>query len=639
MESFVSKYPQQYRYAKMYLEELEEYGVDFSKDDYIYNPKVDEYRTEQYVSAGMAHLSAVYLIEEAFVGQERLEKLYGPYDFSVTRDLTEEEMKQPAWHGFIADAVCQRGGTMVTKDIYQYYKRKTSTDGNKTSGKPGLIERLKSLGFDVDAFPDDSNKIRLLYRLFFFEYDNDLKLVPFLGNPTLENVDNSFGGGSTRNGILLRKLKMPIYPKLERDFVQQVADGLISIMAHWQEQIKKIRVYVDMANIDNRMEDLDRIDSWLKGYMENIDFDKNGEYKDNILETFFLKLCQHEYLGNEYDIISVRNRRNGTIALPKYRPDECIRMAYRVIPKDMGHIKSYIIDNIDEIACFVYDREDVCENEKKEIISKIDNLKAFISILNENTQVRGSNYIKEYMIVAALAEIINPCDEKIENKFYRYTSSDQKKYSAELKNKRRHIVDSTYGDAFTKSQIAWVDKVCERFDSCLGRRKESEYQINIENNLDRLLIKILSANNLYDMMYIHNHFKIMTDTFFFPEKIISNGWKEFTDAIKIYYPEYEVTGEPYDIYQLIGICMDSGIMDQIVPEVVNLISNAKTTGRIQERVNEIELSDNYIDESNTYATVFRADPYRSELSLKMFDYCFDDTEMHILSSNGINHFE
>lgn len=30
------------------------------------------------------------------------------------------------------------------------------------------------------------------------------------------------------------------------------------------------------------------------------------------------------------------------------------------------------------------------------------------------------------MIVAALAEIINPVDEKIENKFYRYKSADQK---------------------------------------------------------------------------------------------------------------------------------------------------------------------------------------------------------------------
>lgn len=498
---------------------------------------------------------------------------------------------------------------------------------------------MKLLGFDVDAFPDDSNKIRLLYHLFFFEHDNNLKLVSFLGNPTLENADNSFGGGVTRNGMLLRKLKMPIYPRLKKDYVQWVTAGLILITAHWQEQIKKIRIYVDMANIDNRIEDLERIDAWLEGYMENIDFDKNGEYKDNILETFFLKLCQHEYLGNEYDIISIRNKRNGTIALPKYRPDECIKMAYRAIPKDLGYIKSYIIDNIDEIACFVYDRENVCEHEKKEIIKKIDSLEAFITIINEHTQISESNYIQEYMIIAALAEIINPCDEKIENKFYRYASSDQKKYSAELRNKRKHIVDNSYEDAFAKSQIAWVDKVCERFDSCLGRRMESEYQINIENNLDRLLIKILSTNNLYDMMYIHNHFKTITDTFFHSEKIISSEWKKFTDAIKTYYPEYEITGDLYDIYQLIGICVHSSTMVQIVPKVVNIISTAKTTGRIQEQINVVELSDNYINESNTYAMLFRADPYKLELSLKMFAHCMDNTQMYILSSNGINQFD
>lgn len=638
MESFVPKYTQYYISAKMYLDKLEKYGVDFSKDDYICNPKVDEYRTEQYVSAGMVHLSAVYLIENVFVGQERLEKLYGPYHFSVKRDLLDKEMKQPIWHGFIADNVCQRGGTMVTKDIYQYYKRKTSTNESKTSGKPGLIERLKSLGFDVDSFPDDSNKIRLLYHLFFFEYDNNLKLVSFLGNPTLENADNSFGGSATRNGILLRKLKMPIYPRLEREFVQQVTSGLTSIMNYWEEQIKKIRMYVDVANIDNHIEDLDRIDSWLDEYIENIDFDKNGDNENNILESFFLKLCQHEYLGNEYDIINVRNNRNGNIPLPKYRPDECIKMAYRAIPKEQADIESYIIQNIDELACFVYDREDVYDYEKKEIIRKIDSLMAFISIINENTHARQSEYIQEYMIVAALAEILNPCNEKIENKFYRHTSSDQKKYSAELINKKKHIVDSAYKDAFTKSQIAWADKVCERFDSCLGRRKESEYQINIENNLDRLLIKILSTNNLYDMMYIHNHFKSITDIFFYPEKGISKEWKKFVDAIQKYYPEYEVTGEPYDVYQLVGICMNTGVINQIVPDVVNLIRNAKTMGQIQEQMNQIELFDNYIGESNIYAVVFRADPYGLELYLEIFGHCFDDNEMHILESNGINGF-
>ena len=314
-------------------------------------------------------------------------------------------------------------------------------------------------------------------------------------------------------------------------------------------------------------------------------------------------------------------------------------MAYRAIPKDMGYIKSYIINNIDKIACFVYDREDVYENEKKEIIRKMDSLMAFVSILNEYTQLRESQYIQEYMIIAALAEIINPCDEKIENKFYRYASSDQKKYSAELKNKKKHIVDSTHEDAFTKSQIAWVDKVCERFDSCLGRGEESEYQVNIENNLDRLLIKILSTNNLYDMMYIHNHFKTITDIFFYPEKNISKGWNEFTDAVQKYYPEYEVTGEPYDVHQLIGSCMNSGVIDQIILDVVDLIRKAKTMGQIQEQMKKVELSDNYIGEPNIYATVFRADPHRLELSLKMFCHCFDGSGMYILSSNGINEFE
>lgn len=41
----------------------------------------------------------------------------------------------------------------------------------------------------------------------------------------------------------------------------------------------------------------------------------------------------------------------------------------------------------------------------------------------------------------------------------------------------------------------------------MGRGEETELQSRIENNIDRLIIKLLSTNNLDDMMYLHNHFK------------------------------------------------------------------------------------------------------------------------------------
>ena len=53
-------------------------------------------------------------------------------------------------------------GTEIKKDIEQYFRRKMSVNKEgKISGKSGLIERMQSLGFDFDAFEDDSKKIRL----------------------------------------------------------------------------------------------------------------------------------------------------------------------------------------------------------------------------------------------------------------------------------------------------------------------------------------------------------------------------------------------------------------------------------------------------------------------------------------------
>ena len=56
-----------------------------------------------------------------------------------------------------------------------------------------------------------------------------------------------------------------------------------------------------------------------------------------------------------------------------------------------------------------------------------------------------------------------------------------------MKNKKRHIEDANLLDAFDKSQLAWIDRVNDRFDICLGRGEETELQSRIENNIDRLI--------------------------------------------------------------------------------------------------------------------------------------------------------
>ena len=638
MEKFEPKCTQKYFRASMYKKELEKCGVNFEDDNYIYHPKVEEYRTERYVTNNMVHVSAIKLIEDVFIGQERLEKLYGPYNFAITRELTERELKQCIWQNAIVE---RSTGTEIKKDIEQYFRRKMSVNKEgKISGKSGLIERMQSLGFDFDAFEDDSKKIRLFHLLFYFEHDNNVKLISFLGNPTLENADHSFGGGVTRNGILLRKLKMPIYPIVDETYVKNVAEGLSLVMTHWQEQIKKIRFYVDDSSFINQVSNLDRIADWLDGYLENIDFNKNGIYCDGVLETFFLKLSQHEYLGNEADLIKIRSKRtHKNIHFPKYRPSECVKMAYKAVPKDIKQLKEYITDNIDRLACFVYDKEEVTDKEREVLLKKTAELDAYIKMINAMTQSKKSEYIQEYMIVAALAEIINPVDEKIENKFYRYKSADQKKYSAELKNKKRHIEDASLLDAFDKSQLAWIDRVNDRFDICLGRGEETELQSRIENNIDRLIIKLLSTNNLHDMMYLHNHFKVMTDIFFYSDTEISEKWNIFTNNIRSVYKDYEITGSAYEIFQFAGMCMNTDIFNEIKNQIINQISESIRMGKIIEQQYPIELYDNYIGGKEKCCAVFETNPYEETVTLTMFGFCYYEGEVIVLEQNGINQFK
>lgn len=388
------------------------------------------------------------------------------------------------------------------------------------------------------------------------------------------------------------------------------------------------------------MSNLDRIADWLDGYLENIDFGKNGIYCDGVLETFFLKLSQHEYLGNEMDLIRTRSKRtHKNIHFPKYRPSECVKMAYKAVPKDIKKLKEYITDNIDRLACFVYDKEEVTDKEREVLLKKTAELDAYIKMINAMTQSKKSEYIQEYMIVAALAEIINPVDEKIENKFYRYKSADQKKYSAELKNKKRHIEDASLLDAFDKSQLAWIDRVNDRFDICLGRGEETELQSRIENNIDRLIIKLLSTNNLHDMMYLHNHFKVMTDIFFYSDTEISEKWNIFINNIRSVYKDYEITGSAYEIFQFAGMCMNTDIFNEIKNQIINQISESIRMGKIIEQQYPIELYDNYIGGKEKCCAVFETNPYEETVTLTMFGFCYYEGEVIVLEQNGINQFK
>ena len=64
-------------YVRIELEKLKELNIDIEKDDYVSNPTFLSLYNE-YISYKGGFITEALWVEQNIVGQERLEKIYGP---------------------------------------------------------------------------------------------------------------------------------------------------------------------------------------------------------------------------------------------------------------------------------------------------------------------------------------------------------------------------------------------------------------------------------------------------------------------------------------------------------------------------------------------------------------------------------
>ena len=86
MEDFI------FSYVNKILDDL---GIDIQSDDYAQNPNWKQVESTFAVEGFAMPLS--WWVEKNIVGQERLEKIYGPYYLGVERKLTDEELCECTW--------------------------------------------------------------------------------------------------------------------------------------------------------------------------------------------------------------------------------------------------------------------------------------------------------------------------------------------------------------------------------------------------------------------------------------------------------------------------------------------------------------------------------------------------------------
>lgn len=490
----------QFKFLKQSLEkELSERGIDIHSDEYYKNEKFKMLEKE-YIPVGI-WVTKSWWIEKNIVGQERLKKIYGIYAMGIEHEYIKEELKNSAWMDELADKYYEskiktkEEFARTRKDVEQYFFRK----GKKESDGVGLVERLKKLGFDIDKFNHSNvkvEKVKLLYFLYCFEFENKVKICPFLGNPTLENVDNTIIGDETKNGELMACLKNNLLKEIDWDYVQQVKDSIYGIATQWEELIRRVRA----IEFENKSIDyLKTINEDLKGLLSRIK-DAPVLYEDSLLETFYLKLSLHEMNGRELDLLDVSDRHMSKVIEPgEYRlkkfgelPEEGkIAINWEEGKEQYETVFCYIKDHRRMLAQCVFGKETVSSNNYKKIDRTVEGIRNFLNFLKDNTSAGQMKFIPVLWVISYLqVAVFMDKKEKVENPFYRYTAEDRRTFNSEIWHGR---------EALRKSQFAWKEKVMAQCDANSGRRQIRIWEREIEHHLDSLLLRVYQSNSLGEL--------------------------------------------------------------------------------------------------------------------------------------------
>lgn len=598
---------------------MKELGIDLSSDNYIDNPKFKEL-SKSFVTEDMVSVTEAWWVEKNFVGQERLEKIYSPYAFGIERKLSEEELKEAVWQKVLADRYPEKSRTQ--KDVWRYFHR---DEGGDTDSKKGLIKRLEKLGFYLDDFKDDQNKVKLLFLLYCFEVEHNVQLVPFLSNPSIENVDDSFVGLETKNGELMSYLKRNIAKELPKGYAAKVRDCLVAIGRQWEAQLEKIVIRIDYSLDGEYLSELQRIARQMKSGVKTMLEMPRADYEDPLLQTVFLKLSQHEDAGLEMDIIDVNLANQDEEESIKYHLDEYKLLAYKPINKK--DIAKYLKESKDEIINLVYEKDDISAYDRTRYDVIVDKFSEYLDMLNLNTKLSDTEIVSKLYAIAYMQELITIDKKyKIENFYYRYKTTELKTLNNEV----------NYGiQAKRKSQLALIRRVNKRFYRYAGKQEEAKYAAEAEMYMDMMISRIYEANSLGDMLFLHNYFMNYTDAVFLLGKQIEGTKKQLSKIIKRKQKGYDwLVADDVKQY-FIGTIHNSPIIGDIGKKIGDELFRHEVRKVSGSYYIDINLTHNHIGGEDNYKLWLFFDTINKKIIVQNFKSIATKYEEIMLKRNGI----
>lgn len=362
----------------------------------------------------------------------------------------------------------------------------------------------KYLDFDIDSF-DYSNiqnkreRAKILYFFYIFKHRDFMgyNVLEMLSKPSMENIDNSFYGWETSNGKVIKAIKHAVEKEITLELKKNIKNAVREIVDDWGSSMINIRLL--MEDMPEYEDDFRNEINLLKEKMA-VPFICEKDYDSPYLpptplEMLYLKLVQHEYLGQMKDLIMIYDMQaKKEYNVPKEYVKEMKEFEARYICE--GNIDAFFeADNIRKIAKYVYLKSEINKEERKAIVRGKEKVKRFLEfclLFDSNTM----DDVTELLLISCLQTIIIGEKKEIFNyAFHGYEGNKERRTNKKSVRAALANDERTY-DAL---QMYWVNIVVNRSYANVGKDGFRKNYRELEKLFCSVIAEILNCATVEEM--------------------------------------------------------------------------------------------------------------------------------------------
>lgn len=355
--------------------------------------KVEHKETPQEICEKMYGMGSDYLLSEEECSYEYLAQKIVEMEYYET-DESESECNVTKYHSDeVVEVTYAEASKSDAKDLSHRFTR-----------KKGYIEQIKNyLDIDFEKFDDSDiknkrEKIKIIYLLHTLKpqrsqegdsLDNKTKkaadedkvtnILKLISSLSMENVDTSVLGVQTYNGEDIKAIREKLGKEISRERKKRLHDAFL-LCTFFDFFLKSLNIITNAYSRAGHsykalrcLESAEQLISRPKKY--------NEKYELSPIEMFYFRIIQFEEAGNIKDILFINSIEiKSNYNVPPDMIEEMKKLAYEKISYD--EIDDYVVDNINEIASYVFLKRDVDRNALKRLKNNHSKVKEVLEYFN-----------------------------------------------------------------------------------------------------------------------------------------------------------------------------------------------------------------------------------------------------------------